>query len=95
LAKKNESTFKDGVEYKPAIHTEWAILNKLTGLCLARFNPEGNIPSLRRVGVSVAKDANLSFTKVTLIPTGMMSQEKLISAKVFEAPVAVDPKNVA
>lgn len=92
MAKKNESKFKDGVEYKPAIYTEWAILNKLTGLCLARFNPEGNIPSLRRVGVSVARAADLSFTKVTLIPIGMLSQEKLISAQVFEAPVVADPK---
>lgn len=93
MSKKPKSKLKDGVEYKPAIHTEWAILNKLTGLCLARFNPNGNITSLRRVGISVAKSAELSFTKVTLVPIGMMSQEKLISAKVFEASIAVDPKH--
>ena len=93
MAKKdNNSKFKDGVEYKPAIHTDWAIMNKDTGMCLALFNPEGSIPALRRVGIAVAKNAGLSFTKVTLLPIGMMSQEKLVSAKVFDAPRGVDPK---
>jgi hypothetical protein len=81
----------EGVEYRPAIHTDWAILNKDTGMCIAIFNPEGKIPALRRVGISVAREAGLSFTKVTLIPVGMMSPEKIESSKVFEAPRAVDP----
>ena len=93
VAKNNKSKIKDGVEYKPAIHTDWAIMNKDTGICIAVFNPEGSIPALRRVGVAVAKEAGLSFTKVTLLPTGMMSPEKLVSAKVFEAPRGVDPKS--
>lgn len=92
MGKDNKSKIKDGVEYKPAIHTDWAIMNKDTGMCLALFNPEGSIPALRRVGIAVAKEAGLSFTKVTLLPIGMMSPEKLTSAKVFEAPRGVDPK---
>jgi hypothetical protein len=90
--KDKKSTFKDGVEYRPAIHTDWAIMNKDTGMCLALFNPEGSIPALRRAGIAVAKDAGLSFTKVTLLPIGMMSPEKLTSSKVFESPRVVDPK---
>lgn len=88
---KNKSKKIDGVEYRPAIYTDWAILNKTTGACLAIFNPDGKIPALRRVGIAVAKEAGLSFTKVTLIPVGMMSPEKIESAKVFEAPRALDP----
>lgn len=83
----------EGVEYRPAIHTDWAILDKSTGMCIAVFNPEGKIPALRRVGIAVAREAGLSFTKVTLIPVGMMSSEKIVNSKVFEAQRAVDPNS--
>lgn len=75
----------------PAIHTDWAFLDKNTGKALAVFNPEGSIPALRRTGIAVAKAANLSFTKVSTIPVGLMSAEKIASSDVANAPRAVDP----
>lgn len=75
----------------PAIHTDWAFLDKATGKALAIFNPAGSIPALRRTGISIAKAAGLSFTKVTTIPIGLMSAEKIASSDVANAPRATDP----
>lgn len=75
----------------PAIYTDWTFLDKTTGKALAVFNPNGSIPALRRAGIAVAKTAGLSFTKVSTIPVGMMSAEKIASSDVANAPRVTDP----
>lgn len=69
----------------PAIQTDWAILNKDTGQCLAVYNPEGSTVRLRKRAIQFARENELSFTRVSLIPVGLMKPEKVESSKVREA----------
>jgi hypothetical protein len=68
----------------------WAIINKETGLALGLFNPQGKAAALRRVAIRAARDANVSFTKVTLIPAALLSEERREAANLPGAPVLTD-----
>lgn len=87
---KKRTLYPEGTA--PAIYTDWAFLNKLTGKAIAVFNPNGSVVSLRRTGIAVARAADLSFTKVSTIPVGMMSAEKIASSDLASAPRVMDPK---
>lgn len=75
----------------PAIQTDWAILDKDAGLCIAIYNPEGSTTRLRKVAIREARAHDLSFTRVSIIPVGLMTPEKRESAKVFDAPRVEHP----
>jgi hypothetical protein len=93
MAKKKRTVYPEGTA--PAIYTDWAFLNKITGQAIAVYNPNGSVVSLRRTGIAVARAADLSFTKVTTIPVGMMKPEKIISSNLASAPRVTDPKGTA
>lgn len=93
MAKKKRTVYPEGTA--PAIYTDWAFLNKITGQAIAVFNPNGSVVSLRRTGIAVARAADLSFTKVTTIPVGLMKPEKIISSNLAAAPRVTDPKGSA
>jgi hypothetical protein len=93
MAKKKRTVYPEGTA--PAIYTDWAFLNKITGQAIAVFNPNGSVVSLRRTGIAVARAADLSFTKVTTIPVGLMKPEKIISSNLALAPRVTDPKGSA
>jgi len=76
----------------PAIYTDWAFINKITGQAIAVFNPNGSVVSLRRTGIAVARAADLSFTKVATMPVGLMTAEKIASSNLAAAPRVTDPK---
>jgi len=75
----------------PAIQTDWAILDKDAGLCIAVYNPEGSTVRLRKVAIREARARDLSFTRVSIIPVGLMTPEKRESSKVFDAPRVEHP----
>lgn len=92
MAKKKKSRILYPEGTAPAIYTDWAFINKITGQAIAVFNPNGSAPSLRRTGIAVARAADLSFTKVAIMPVGMMSAEKIVSSNLAAAPRVTDPK---
>lgn len=69
----------------PAIQTDWAILDKNTGQCIAVYNPEGSTVRLRKVAIREARARDLSFTKASIIPVGLMTPEKIESSDVANA----------
>lgn len=73
-------------------HTEWAIINKETGIVIGLFNPHGKPTALRRVAITAARDAGLSFTKVSMIPAGLLSAEAQERGRIHEAPILLDSK---
>jgi hypothetical protein len=83
LAKKKRMIYQEGTA--PAIQTDWAILNKDTGECVGVYNPEGSTTRLRKAAIQRARELDLSFTRTSIIPVGMMKPEKIESAKVWEA----------
>jgi hypothetical protein len=91
MAKKNKDT-EENVEYVKAGYAPWAVINKDTDEVLGIFNPQGKPTALRRVAIAAAQGAGLSFTRVKLIPIGLMSPEYREKTRVLEAPVLVDEK---
>lgn len=77
----------------PAIQTDWAILDKNTGKGIAVYNPEGSTVRLRKVAIREARARDLSFTKVAIIPVGLMTPEKIESNDVANA-TRVNPPEV-
>lgn len=70
-------------------HAPWAIINKDTGLTMALFNPQGKAAALRRVAIRIAQKHDVPFTRVKLIPAGLLGDAERLSSKVYEAPVIV------
>lgn len=86
MAKKKSKKARYPEGTAPAIQTDWAILNKDTGECVGVYNPEGSTVRLRKAAIQWARELGLNFTRVSIIPVGMMKPEKIESAKVWEAP---------
>lgn len=79
-----------GGETVKAGHSPWAIIDKDSGQALALFNPKGKAAALRRVAVRIAQQNNLAFSRVKLIPAGLLSQEERMASNVYQAPVVIE-----
>lgn len=84
MGKRKKQRYPEGTA--PAIQTDWAILNKDTGECVGVYNPEGSTVRLRKVAIQRARALDLSFTRTSIIPIGMMKPEKIESSGVWDAP---------
>jgi hypothetical protein len=91
MAKKNKDT-EENVQTVKAGYAPWAIINKDTDEVLGVFNPQGKPTALRRVAIGAATKASLSFTRIKLIPVGLMSPEYREKTRVLEAPILEDDR---